>query len=321
MLVKLEQQAEASETIIKNALQKASVVCSIDELADRVDKNIVEIPKEALDYKELLEAELLRDHLEVILVRLQILPPEDALLDGVVHDPWTRDEKPSKADKRGITGNTLSSSSEKADMGELPELRAPSEAELKKRKQHFEASAKIENVLKGYDAALLEVGRVHKVVKGGTTMSMRALVVIGNRKGVAGYGEGRSDNVQSAVERACREAKRNLLCVPLNKNGTIYHRIRGRFVKSEVAIWPAPRGTGIMANNHFAAVFQLFGIHDIGAKLHGPRCLNNATKALFNALSRVTAPQEVAEARGLADLPYPMRDGSLGKQRHKKRAI
>lgn len=188
---------------------------------------------------------------------------------------------------------------------ELPELRPITKFELARRKKHLEESATISNILKGFDTALLQVGRVHKVVKGGTTQSMRALVVIGNRKGTAGYGEGKSETPHHAIERACRDAKRNLLHVDLYKNRTIYHRIRGEFVQTKVTLWPKPEGSGITGNNNYAAIFQLFGIRDIGAKQHGPRSLINSVKALFNALSKLETPESICASRGLPELPRP----------------
>lgn len=172
--------------------------------------------------------------------------------------------------------------------------------EIARRKKELEESAASSNVLQGFDTALLEVSRVAKVTRGGTTMNMRALIAIGNRAGTAGYGEGKSDTIPHAIERACRDARRNLLYIDRFQDRTVSHGSIGRYVQSKVVIWPVPKGRGISANNNFNAVFQLFGLKDIGAKLHGPRSLTNSVKALFNGLSKVRSGEEVASVRGLS---------------------
>lgn len=309
ILVPLEQDVMEANDLIKTALRKAGEECSVEELAHRIDRNVVAIPVEALDYKDLLRANTLRDSIEEILVSLQVMPPADTMLAGT-GKPFSRldrkelrrrqeEEESGKPQVATVTTRSVE------EEGAPTELRPPSEEERALRKAHLENATSMEEVLRGFSTALLEVGRVHKVVKGGTTMSMRALVVIGNRNGTAGYGEGKSDTAQHAIERACRDAKRNLLCIDLHQDRTIFHRAKGRYVKSQVTLWPAPRGTGISANNNFSAIFQLFGLKDIGAKLHGPRTLSNAVKALFNALSHVNTPEGIARARGLQEIVRP----------------
>lgn len=310
ILVTLEQDVMEANDLIKNALRKAGNPCSVEELADRINRNVVAIPVEALDYKDLLRANMLRDSIEEILVSLQVMPPEDTMLPGT-GKPFSRLERKElrrrqQEEENGKPQSVSLSTADFTDENAAPtELRPPSEEELARRKAHLENLTSMEEVLRGYDTALLEVGRVHKVVKGGTTMSMRALVAIGNRNGTAGFGEGKSDTAQHAIERACRDAKRNLLHIDLHQDRTIFHRARGKYVKSQVTLWPAPQGTGVSANNNFSVIFQLFGLKDIGAKLHGPRSLSNAVKALFNALSQVKTPESIARARGLQEIVRP----------------
>lgn len=305
LLVTLEKEVDEAYDLLRTALNRAGRPCTVEELGDRINKNIVSIPAEALDFRDLLRADLLRDDIERTLVSLQVFPPAEAMLDGSDKPLGKPDKKEVKqalqANKDWTDRNDENGTEEQV----LTELRPVSPEELQRRKTHMEDAIKMESVLSGYDTALLEVGRVHKVTKGGTTFSLRALVVIGNRNGTAGYGEGKSDTSQHAIERACRDAKRNLLCVDLHDNRTIAHRVQGKFVKSRVSLWPAPKGTGISANNNFSAIFQLFGLKDVGAKLHGPRSLTNGVKALFNALSKLQSTERIAEARGLESLMRP----------------
>lgn len=305
ILVTLEKDVDEAMDLIRNALDKAGRPCTVEELSDRIDTNIVKIPIKALDYKGLMRANTLRDSIEETLISLQVEPPAGTALDGHgrLFSRLDRKAQRQKALEKEEGSTQEEKSVEAARV--LTELRPVTEKEIAVRKAHMEKATAMDQILRGYDTALLQVGRVHKVVRGGTTMSMRALVIIGNREGTAGYGEGKSDTAQHAIERACRDAKRNLLQIDLHQGRTIFHRVKGSYVKSQVSMWPAPKGTGISASNNFSAVLQLFGLKDVGAKLHGPRCASNAVKALFNALSNVHSPQSIAAARGLQEIVRP----------------
>lgn len=330
LIIQTDEEVKAALDLVRNALDRAGRPCTVEELSDRISHNVVPIPPSALDYQQYLDATNFRDEFEEKLVHLNVFPPRDALMEGS-GVPFSRKErqKVRRQREREAAGlpplpeddeSSKNGSSEKS-MLELPELRPVTEDELERRKDFLEKSTSMNYILRGYDTALLEVGRVHKVVKGGTKMSMRALVVIGNRKGVAGYGEGKSDTVQHAIERACRDAKRNILDLDLYQGRTIHHRVKGKFVKSRVSLWPSPRGWGVSANNNFSAIFQLFGVKDVGAKLHGPRCLANAVKALFNALSNLETPQALSARRGIDKLPHYPSLEEVGIRRRKIRSF
>lgn len=306
LLVDFEAVANEALQLVGAALEAAGQPCTTEQLADRVNSQIVSIPKEALDYRTYLKAGELRDELEQFMVAMNAPPPAEAFIDGA-GKPFSRLDR--RALRRLAAGESLSDGVSGADTSVATDsvlrrsvksrLPIVSPGEIKRRRAELEASAEIENVLQGFDTALLEVSRVNKVTRGGTTMSMRALVAIGNRAGTAGYGEGKSDTVPHAIERACRDAKRNLLYIDRYNDRTIYHRGNGQYVRSRVTIWPAPPGRGISANNNFNAVLQLFGLKDVGAKLHGPRSKTNAVKALFNGLSQIRSAEAIANTRGL----------------------
>lgn len=304
-LASLEVTSTESLTIVSNALSAVGKPCSAEELAQRINADVVSIPPEALDFRDFLKATDLRDELEQLLVAMNVLPPVVAQMDGS-GKPFSRLDRRQQrreaaraASGRGTDGKAKAGEEEVKGGETKTSNMFVSPAEIALRKRDLEEAADISNVLKGFDTALLEVSRVAKVTRGGTTMNMRALIVIGNRAGTAGYGEGKSDTIPHAIERACRDAKRNLLFVDRFQNRTISHGSVGKYVQSEVVIWPSPQGRGISSNNNFNAVFQLFGLKDIGAKLHGPRSLTNSVKALFNGLSKVRSEEEVASTRGL----------------------
>ena len=70
----------------------------------------------------------------------------------------------------------------------------------------------------------VQVKRCAAVVKGGRRFSFAALVVSGDGKGKVGCGYGKANEVPPAVEKATKQAMRNLVSVPLI-HGTIPHTI------------------------------------------------------------------------------------------------
>ncbi|MDE1901985.1 MAG: 30S ribosomal protein S5 [Alphaproteobacteria bacterium] len=145
---------------------------------------------------------------------------------------------------------------------------------------------------------LVGINRVTKVVKGGKTFKMLAMVVIGDGKGRVGYGTGKSREVPEAISKATNAAKRNMQRIPLREGRTLHHDARGRFGAGKVVLRTAPAGTGIIAGGPMRAVFEALGIHDVVAKSVGSSNPHNMIKATFAALNHVDSPRSVAVRRG-----------------------
>jgi len=58
---------------------------------------------------------------------------------------------------------------------------------------------------------LINVGRCTKVTKGGRRFSFSAIVVIGNRSGLIGYGIGKALEIVEAKQKAINNAKKKNL--------------------------------------------------------------------------------------------------------------
>ncbi len=139
--------------------------------------------------------------------------------------------------------------------------------------------------------------RVSKSVKGGDIPTYSVLVVVGDKKGKVGVGHGKSREQSDAVEKAIKNAKKNMVTIAM-KGTTIPHAIEGRFNTSKIILLPAKEGNGIIAGGAARAVVELAGIRDITTKLHGSSNKDNCVKATLQALMSLKTLEEVNRLRG-----------------------
>jgi|SRR3989338_7308523 len=134
---------------------------------------------------------------------------------------------------------------------------------------------------------VLDLRRVTRVVAGGKRMSFRATLVIGDEKGNVGVGIGKGADVQLAVEKAKRDAKKLMIVIPL-KDRTIPHEVRAKFSAADVLIKPAVPGHGLKAGGAVRVVLSLAGVKDATAK-----CLGRTPNKLTNAMATIRALQQL----------------------------
>lgn len=145
---------------------------------------------------------------------------------------------------------------------------------------------------------LVAIQRVTKVTKGGRAFSFSAIVVVGNEKGVVGYGLGKAKEVTDAISKAIDDAKKNLVKVSIVK-GTVPHDQLGKYSGSLVFLKPAAHGTGVIAGGAMRAVLESVGITDVLAKSKGSSNPHNVVKATFDALVKMRDAATVAQQRGI----------------------
>lgn len=142
------------------------------------------------------------------------------------------------------------------------------------------------------------VHRTAATVKGGRRFSFGALVVVGDRRGRVGYAYTKSNAVASAVEKAQRHARRNMVTVPM-VGYTIPHEVEGTCRATTVRLIPASPGTGVVAGSSVRAVLELAGVTDCLTKCYGSTNAINAVKAVFNGLAQLRTREQVARLRGI----------------------
>ena len=146
---------------------------------------------------------------------------------------------------------------------------------------------------------LVVINRTTKVTKGGRTFTFAAIVVVGDGKGVIGYGLGKAGEVAAAIAKGVESAKKNLIKVPVLK-GTVPHEMTAHFGGAEVILLPASEGTGVVAGGAMRAVLESVGVKDVLAKSKGSSNPHNLVKATIKALSLMRDARTVAQQRGIS---------------------
>lgn len=145
----------------------------------------------------------------------------------------------------------------------------------------------MENIKKEeFEEVIVNIGRVTKVVKGGRRFRFTALVVIGNKQGVVGFGFGKAKEVPDAIKKAIDDGFKNLVKVNV-KGSTIAHDIEHKFNSSKILLKPASEGTGVIAGGATRPVLELAGIKDILTKSLGSNNPSNVVRATVEALKRI----------------------------------
>jgi small subunit ribosomal protein S5 len=151
----------------------------------------------------------------------------------------------------------------------------------------------------GYIDRVVKIKRCAAVVKGGRRFSFAAMVVVGDGRGRVGWGYGKANEVPPSVEKAVKQATRNMIEIPV-ESGTISHPVRGSFGAAKVLLIPAASGTGVIAGDAVRAVCETVGLRDILTKSFGSNNPVLLVKATFDALQQLRTRQEVERLRGVA---------------------
>lgn len=204
----------------------------------------------------------------------------------------------TKTDTANQANETTEQSSQKTDAG-TPKTSAnqqqkqQSQGGDKKRgggKRDRRKQGRGERPAPEYDHTVIDIRRVTRVVAGGRRFSFRVTVVAGNRRGRVGVGIGKATDTPLAIEKAFRDAKRNMVDVNLTARSSIPCEVEAKYCGSRVLILPSP-GRGVIAGSSVRPVIELAGINDVTTKLlsRSKNKLNNA-KAAVEALSFLPKP-------------------------------
>lgn len=148
------------------------------------------------------------------------------------------------------------------------------------------------------EEAVVRINRVAKVTSRGKRFSFSTIVVVGDGMGHVGMGLGKANEVISSISKAKDKAKRNIFKSTII-NGTIPHKIVGRYGASRVLLKPAAPGTGIIAGAPVRAVMEQVGVNNILTKRYGSSNPMNIVRAAINALENLQDAVKIANKRGI----------------------
>ena len=158
----------------------------------------------------------------------------------------------------------------------------------------------------GVQENVVDIRRVAKTVAGGRNFTFNALVVVGDGKGMVGFGLGKAKEVPEAVQKGTAIARRSMVPVNLLES-SVPQQIVSRFGGAQVMLKPASPGTGIRASAAVRAVVQAAGVTDILTKSQGSSNPINVVQATLKGLRMMKDPRETASIRrvirGEAPLP------------------
>lgn len=147
---------------------------------------------------------------------------------------------------------------------------------------------------KEFDQKMLALRRVARVVAGGRRFSFSVALVLGNRNGSVGVGTGKAGDTSLAIDKAVRNAKKNILKINRTKELSIPHKTEAKYGSAIVMMMPA-KGRGLIAGSAVRDVLELGGVHDVAAKiLSGSKNKLNMARAAILALKQL-APSSVSK--------------------------
>ena len=149
----------------------------------------------------------------------------------------------------------------------------------------------------GFTEKVLSINRSAKVVKGGRRFGFSAVVIVGDKKGKVGIGQGKANQVPDCIRKASENARAQLVSVVL-RDTTIPHEVLSRYDGAKVLLRPASTGTGIIAGKTVRAVCELAGVRNMLSKSLGSNNPLNLAKATLAGLLELRDRNEVMKARG-----------------------
>ena len=154
----------------------------------------------------------------------------------------------------------------------------------------------IDVLIPGLEDEVLDINMVQRMTDSGRRVKFRTTVIVGNRDGYIGLGEGKDVQVGKAIKKGIDNAKMNLMKVKrgcgswecgCDATHSIPMQVQGTAGSVRVTLKPAPQGIGLVTGEVSRKVLELAGIRDAWTFARGQtRTTINFAKATFNALKQ-----------------------------------
>ncbi|MFA6273860.1 MAG: 30S ribosomal protein S5 [Candidatus Paceibacterota bacterium] len=140
-----------------------------------------------------------------------------------------------------------------------------------------------------FDQKILDIRRVTRVVAGGRRFSFSVALVAGDRKGAVGLGLGKAGDTSLAINKALRNAKKNMVKLNLTKTMSLPHELSAKFSSCQIKLMPN-KGRGLVSGSVIRDIVKLAGVKDVTGKiLSGSKNKLNNAKAVMGALAQISS--------------------------------
>jgi len=113
-------------------------------------------------------------------------------------------------------------------------------------------------------------------------------LVAGDKKGSVGLGLGKAGDTSLAINKALRNAKKNMVRLKLTKTFSIPFELQAKYSSAEVVLMPN-KGRGLVAGSVVRDIVKLAGVKDITGKiLSGTKNKLNNAKAVMKAFAPIS---------------------------------
>ncbi|HLD63225.1 MAG TPA: 30S ribosomal protein S5 [Candidatus Norongarragalinales archaeon] len=154
---------------------------------------------------------------------------------------------------------------------------------------------------------VLQITSTQRMTAYGRKQQMRAVVILGNKRGFIGVGVGKGAETRDAIAKAVRDSKMNLTRIQLGcgswecgcgSEHSIPLTVKGFSGSTEITIKPAPRGVGVVAGETARKVLEMAGIKDCWTFSKGrTRNILNAVLATVHALNSLNKLKKGTEEK------------------------
>lgn len=117
-----------------------------------------------------------------------------------------------------------------------------------------------------FEQKMLSIRRVTRVSSGGRRFSFSVVMAIGNGKGKVGIGIGKAGDTSLAIDKAIKQAKKNLVEIKTTKTMSIPHAVDAKYSSAVISLEPSA-GKGVVAGSAVRDLIELGGLKDIVGKV------------------------------------------------------
>jgi len=145
---------------------------------------------------------------------------------------------------------------------------------------------------------MLSMNRCGSMTKVGRIYYFRAIVVVGNGRGVYGFGVGFGNTPKDARSDAALKALQNLDYIDMDPGRMLCFPVKGMEYKQQTKIIPRSIGRGLKANKKFYPLLYILGLENCKVQLVGSVKWFTRIRAIKRALDQIVSRRTLANMTG-----------------------